>query len=82
MKMAVILQICAITGGGPIDIHLLDEVTIDQGIQAIVDCRQRDGGHVFFRTQKQFGGGRMVSLLEKDAKNLLTLLCQADPPRG
>ena len=82
MKMAVILQIRAITGGGPIDVHLLDEIAIDQGIQAIVDCRQRDGGHVFFRTQKQFGGGRMVSLLEKDAKNLLTLLCQADPPRG
>jgi len=72
-EMPVVADIRAIAGRRPLDIDLLGEAAIDQRLEAVVDCGQRNAGDALFGADENLGCGRVVALIEEDIVNLAAL---------
>jgi hypothetical protein len=77
--MGVGLEIRAIAGRAALEIDRSDEVALDEGLQAVVDRGERDGGEVGLHAGEDFVGGGVVAFLEENAVDDLTLGGSAQP---
>ena len=69
VKMGVGLEIRAIAGRAALEIDRPDEVALDEGLEAVIDGGERDGGQLRFYPGKYFIYGRMIALLEDDLED-------------
>jgi hypothetical protein len=72
-EMAMIEQVGTIPGRRTIEVDLFDKAVGYEGVQAVIDCCQRDSRHVFLGTYKYLNGSRMIPLLHQDGENLFAL---------
>src|ERR1700686_712577 len=63
VKMAVFLQVCAITRWSTAQVYLFYQAPIHQGLQTVINRRQRDRRHMFLRTQKHLSCCRVIPSL-------------------
>ena len=75
----MLLEVRAVACGFALDIHLLRQAAIYKGLEAIINSRKGDGGNVFFCTNENLRGGRMVTLVEKNVVDFPTLRSEAMP---
>lgn len=57
----------------PFKIDLSDQVTVNEGFQAVIDCRKRNRGAGFFDACIDQVCGRMIIRCQNDRKDLLPL---------
>ena len=62
MKMGVLMEIRAVASGGPLEVDLTDQLALHQGLETVIDRRERDGRHLRFYSGKNLIGRRMVAL--------------------
>jgi len=77
--VAMLLEVRAVACGFALDIHLLRQAAIYKGLEAIINSRKGDGGNLFFCTNENLRGGRVVTLVEKNVVDLTTLRSEAMP---
>ena len=75
----MLLEVRAVACGFALDIHLLRQAAIHKGLEAIINCRKGDGGNVFFCTNENLRGSRVVTLVEKNVVDLTALRSEAMP---
>jgi hypothetical protein len=73
MKVAMLVHVRAVPHGSPVEVHLFDEVALDQKIEAIIDRRHRNLGHRLLGTHEDLLGGRMVTFAQEDVIDLFPL---------
>jgi hypothetical protein len=70
-------EIWAVACGFALDIHLLGEAAFHEGLQAIVDSRQGNGGNALLGSYKNLGCCRVITVCEKHIVNLAPLWSEA-----
>ena len=75
--MSVFGEIWAVACGFALDIHLLGEAAFHEGLQAIVDSRQRDAGNAFLGSYKNLCCCWVITVCEKHIVNLAPLRGEA-----
>lgn len=78
VEMDVLVEVRAVAGLRPLDMHLLDQAAGGQVLQAIVNGGQRDARRPVLHAVKDIVGRRVVVRLGQDLENLPTVRCEAD----
>src|SRR5690348_6416389 len=66
IKVAVLLHVGAVTGGGAFQINVPDEVAFDQCIEAIINRGHGYVRHPLFGADKHILDGGMVAFMEQN----------------
>ena len=74
LKMTMIRQIRAIPRRLALEIDLPDEAVTHEGLQAVINGRQRDGGHPLLGPIEDIGCRRVIALRQDDRQDLAALL--------
>lgn len=80
VKMAMFAHVRAIPHCRAIQIDLIDQVALDEEIEAIINSRHRDLRHGLFRPHENLLGSRVIALVEQHAIDLLALRRKAKAP--
>ena len=75
--MAVFGEVRAVAGGLAFDIDLLGEAALHEGLKAVVDGGQRNGGNAFLGLYENLGGRGVVTVFEEHIVNLAPLRSEA-----
>lgn len=73
VKMGVLGEVWAIACRFALEVNLFDEVALDEGIEAVIDGRERYRRHFLFGAGEYFVGCGVVALGEYGIVNDLTL---------
>jgi hypothetical protein len=73
VKMGVGLEIRAIAGRAALEIDRPDEVALDEGLEAVIDGGERDGGEIGLDAGEDFVGGGVIAFLEENTVDDLAL---------
>ena len=74
-------QVCAIACRRPVQVYLFHDAGLNESLEAVVNGCQGDRCHMSFGSKEHLCRGRVISLLEQNAQDLLALFCQSDPFR-
>lgn len=82
VKMAVLLHVGAVAGGGAVEVDVADEAALDQGVEAIVNCGHGDVRHALFGAQEDVLHPGMIALLEEHVVHVLPLRRETEAAIG
>lgn len=77
LEMAMVAEVGTVTGGIALDIDLANELVGNQGIEAVVDGGEGDGGHAFLSAEENVVGGGVVAVSKENGEDFAALFGHA-----
>lgn len=73
IKMTMLPHVWAKPSRTSVEIHLANQITLNQSVQAVVNRRHRDLRHRFLCAHENLFGGRMITSCQKHVVDMLSL---------
>ena len=77
VKMGVLDEVRAVSGGFAGDVYLLNGTVLDEGFEAVIDSSERHAAFLALHALENFAGGGMIPVFHQSTINLFALFGHA-----